>query len=209
MISAVMEERKIQDWSETLPFIELGIRTTKQKTTKYSPYEVLFGRKPRIDFIHSEPFSDTEYHSTDEYVNEMRSKIKIVHEFVTRNLRDQNVKDKLRYEKHRRNAKLQVGHKVMVKNQGAQGFENKYIGPFVIRRIIDDWTFILYHEGANKEIQRNYNQIKEVRETEDQSWKTKTQTSIRTWRTKGKETAQVKERRYPIRSTRNPRPIYR
>ena len=57
MISAVMEERNILDWSEVLPFVELGIRTTKQKTTKYSPYEVLFGHRRGIDFNYLESFT--------------------------------------------------------------------------------------------------------------------------------------------------------
>ena len=98
---------------------------------------------------------------------------------------------------------------VMIKNQGAQGFESKYIGPFIIKRIINDWTFILYHEGTNKEIQRNYNQIKELNKGKVQSEKTKTQTSIRTWKWKKSDPIQSNERRYPTRSTRNPTPVYK
>ena len=209
MISAVMEERNILDWSEVLPFVELGIRTTKQKTTKYSPYEVLFGHRPRIDFNYPESFTDTEYHSTEEYVNEMKRKIKIIHENIEQNAREQNEKDKERYDKNRWSTRLKIGQMVMIKNQGAHGFESKYIGPFIIKRIINDWTFILYHEGTNKEIQRNYNQIKELNKGKVQSEKTKTQTSIRTWKWKKSDPIQSNERRYPTRSTRNPTPVYK
>jgi len=36
------------DWVSALPMVEIGLRSAQHSTIKASPYEVIFGRKPRL-----------------------------------------------------------------------------------------------------------------------------------------------------------------
>ena len=42
------------DWVSALPMVEIGLRCAKHMSTKASPYEVIFGRKPRLPQFISE-----------------------------------------------------------------------------------------------------------------------------------------------------------
>ena len=111
----------------------------------------------------------------------------------------------------------------MVQNEERKGFGSKYIGPFKIKEIIDQWTYILHSDLLERTIQRNYNQIKKIKKDND-SYKTlNCDTTIKTRLVENRDersrmTNEVvdersrmtyEERRYPIRTTRNPQPVYR
>ena len=210
MISALMQDRQTSEWNEALPTVEFGIRSTVQKTTKLSPYEIVFGRKPRIEISTLDTIGNYE-RNLEEYVREFKRNIINIHKIVRNNIENQNVSDEERYNRNRWNTKAKVGDVAMIKNEKATGFENKYIGPFVIEEVINEWTYILYSRKLNRRIQRNYNQIKIIKDARQEIGSSKMETSIRS-KHPNKEAASQKDlenNRYPVRTTRNVNPVYR
>ena len=206
MISAVMEDRCIKDWSSTLPIVEYGIRNTVQKTTKYSPYEILFGRRPKINLWNIVKTNETKS-TLEEYVENMKQKITIIHNKVLDNIENHNTKKQDTYNRNRWSKEIQLGDKVMIKCQEHSAFGHRYIGPFIVKRIIDKWTYIL--QNGNDTLQRNYNQIKKIPQ-DNRSYKSTSEgTSIRTRPKLKQEEEKQSNKRYPVRTTRNPNPKYR
>jgi len=205
MISAVMEERNINDWSKVLPTVEYGLRTAAHKTTKYSPYEVIFGRKPRLQFFDIAKNNDSVKISYDHFIFNLQCEMKLIHEKVLKTLEIMNHRRAEKFDRTRWNKKLNVGDRVMVRNEQQDGFGEKFIGPFIIISIKNDWTYILRSEKCQKVIQRNYNQIKYIPQDDKNDKATSQSTSIQTRKEISKP---VSRKRYPTRSTRNPNPRY-
>lgn len=44
MIYATSRDLEI-DWAESIPYVELGLRSTKKSSTKVSPHEAVFGKR--------------------------------------------------------------------------------------------------------------------------------------------------------------------
>ena len=206
MISAVLEEKRLRDWSEVLPTIEFGIRTTIQKSTQYSPYEMVFGRKARLPMSVQQP---TMGHiaSSHEYLIRLKEELTDIHAKVRIMTKKGQEKISDRYNKNRWYKEVKVGDIVLVKNEGRKGFEKKYVGPFEVKAIINQWTYVLCSEKLKKTIRRNYNQIKVInRNIKREYEKEASKTSI--W--SKHPTVHIEEtRRFPIRETRNQNPRYR
>ena len=146
----------------SLPIVDYGIRTTIQKTTKYSPYQILFGREPKIDLWGLANHKDTIDENTDTYIKGLEKQIRTTHEIINLNARKHNKQDQENYNRNKWNTTINVGDEVMVKNEERKGFEKKYLGPFIVKSIINKWTYVLHNKMADKVIQRNYNQIKKT-----------------------------------------------
>ena len=205
MIAAVLEERRSQDWSEILPVIEFGLRTTIQKSTNYSPYEIVFGSRAKlpISTIRARIGHIEDY---DDYVQRLQQNLSDVHDKVRKNMDKQREKVTGRYNRNRLHKELKLGDKVLVKNEDKRGFEKKYIGPFVIEEIIDNWTYVLYSDQIKKRIRRNYNQIKVVNDKGTSDRTNSAATSI--W-SRRPPTEVKTTRRYSLRTTRNQMSRYR
>ena len=99
----------------------------------------------------------------------------------------------------------------MIKNEERKGFEERYTGPYVITEVINKWTYKLYSESLNKVVQRNYNQVKKLNPDESSRVSSSIHTTVQSRRKKESEKNKVsiiEDHRYPIRSTRNPNPVY-
>ena len=211
MISAIMEDRRIDDWSTVLPIVEYGIRSTVQKTTKYSPYQILFGREPKIDLWGIANNINEMDVNTDAYMETLAKQIRTTHDIVKRNIENQNVQNQENYNRNKWNEVINVGDEVMIKNENRKRFDKKYMGPFIVQSIINKWTYLLYNKIGDKTVQRNYNQIKKIKPGRSVMSSTKNGTTIRSRMDVFKpDPIQLvhEERRYPLRLNRNPNPIY-
>lgn len=194
-----MEDKETRDWSEALPSVEFGIRTTKQKTTNYSPYEIIFGRKPNVNITQTKVIENKDVEGT--YSERLRGSLEKIHEKVRLNMEIRNKGVQARYDKNRWSKEVVVGDKVLVKNEDQRGFDKKYVGPYTVEKVVDKWTYVLYCPVLRKRIRRNYNQIKWIRKPISN---TTFHTSILT----KPEKIRAPSRRYPVRATRNPNPRY-
>ena len=144
MISKLEEDRKAC-WSEHLPELLLAYNATRSAVTGYSPYYLLFGRRPRIPVDYLFPTLRDSPHQTkmEMSVGAMQKRLKEAFT-VARCLTSEEVASQCRYYDRKAGAvALQPGDVVMV---CANGFVGKMKvkdrwedGGFIVESQLEDW----------------------------------------------------------------------
>lgn len=123
-----------KDWTECLPNIEMGLRATKHRHTKLSPYEAIYGFIPRIDEIHLNGYE------TLDNIN-----VKRIENFRNLKSRNQVTQKQVNYK-----PLFSINDLVMIKNWKYQNFGihlPKYIGPAKIIKVVDKKSYIVEMNG--------------------------------------------------------------
>ena len=111
-----LEEDKKACWSEHLPELLLAYNATRSTVTRYSPYYLLFGRRPRIPVDYPFPTLCDSPHQTKMEVSVAAMQKRLKEAFaVTRHLTSEEVAKQCHYYDHKAGAvALQPGDIVMV-----------------------------------------------------------------------------------------------
>jgi len=106
-----------------LPSLTFAYNAMKHETTGYSPFELMFGRKPRlaIDTMFNNCPDDA---ISSDYVQEMKVKMERAREIAGKNIQKAQHKQKMYYDKKATSAELQVGDKVLVRILAFSGPHN-------------------------------------------------------------------------------------
>ena len=138
------------DWDDALPRIEMGLRATKQETTKRSPFEIVFGNRMVLPIDLT--FNVQELKNT--------SKNTCIDREVRQAIEKANEIQRKRLGRFSRNTEpLTEGAKVMIRATGLNK-EEKFEGPYVVKECITQWKYRLEHIVTKMEKVRNYNQLK-------------------------------------------------
>ena len=144
MIGKLEEDRKAC-WSEHLPELLLAYNVTHSAVTGYSPYYLLFSRRPRIPVDYLFPTLHDSPHQTKMEVSvaAMQKRLKGVFT-VARCLISEEVARQCRYYDHKAGAvALQPGDVVMVCTDGFVGkqkVKDRWVdGGFIIESQLEDW----------------------------------------------------------------------
>lgn len=129
-------EKEYAQWHTYIDYACYAHNTCHNTATGYSPFELLFAYEP---YIPSEIFKrDVPTYNYENYVNEVRSKLKVCHELARANIEKRKFDNKRNYDKGRsENAlKLQINDLVLVKNP-AKKFKHSppYLGPYRVVEI--------------------------------------------------------------------------
>ena len=87
MISATIQRHRIS-WCQALPFVEMGLRCSIQSSTRFSPYEILFGKKMSLPLCWKYPLPLAEDRSTvnsNKYLHELNENLQWIHTQVMKN----------------------------------------------------------------------------------------------------------------------------
>ena len=125
MIGKLEEDRKAC-WSEHLPELLLAYNATRSAVTGYSPYYLLFGRRPRIPVDYLFPTLRDSPHQTKMEVSVAAMQKRLKEAFtVARCLTSEEVARQCHYYDHKAGAvALQPGDVVMVRTDGFVGKRN-------------------------------------------------------------------------------------
>ena len=144
MISKLEAEQKAR-WSEHLPELLMAYNSTRSAVTGYSPYYLLFGRRPRIPVDYQFPtIRDPPHHTImEESVADMQRRLKEAFA-VARRLASEEADKKRRYYDRKAGAvALQPGDVIMVRTDSfvdKRKVKDRWEdGGFVIESQIEDW----------------------------------------------------------------------
>ena len=144
MIGKLEEDRKAC-WSKHLPALLLAYNATRSAVTGYSPYYLLFGRRPRIPVDYLFPTLCDSPHQTKMEVSVVAMQKRLKEAFtVARHLTSEEVARQCRYYDHKAGAvALQPGDIVMVHTDGFVG-ERKVKDHwedrgFIVESQLEDW----------------------------------------------------------------------
>ena len=144
MIGKLEEDRKAC-WSEHLPELLLAYNATCSAVTRYSPYYLLFDRRPRLPVDYLFPTLHDSPHQTKMEVSVVAMQKRLKEVFtVARCLTSEEVARQCRYYDHKTGAvALQPGDIVMVCTDGFVGKrkvkDQWEDGGFIVESQLEDW----------------------------------------------------------------------
>ena len=199
-----------KSWSEVIPTIEMALRCTEHNYLKFSPYEVIFGRKM------STPLYDGWEPKTKQnmcgYIISLQKNMYDIHKTILESMEKQVRENSIKREK------FEIGNMVMAKILPcARGIDKaRFDGPY---KIVEQRgrCYVLKHLKNKKVIERNIHHMKKIADearTSKMECSTRSKevsTSIESQTRRGEEWPPTREcieegnnfvRRYPIRVRR-------
>ena len=123
MLGTLQNEQKA-NWSKYINSLVYAYNCTPQSSTKYSPFEIMFGRRPKLPIdIMFEQIIENQNRTTKEYVEDLKDRMETTRKLVQNHLDKAKEDQKNYYDQKARAAKLYSGDRVLVK---VLAFEGKH-----------------------------------------------------------------------------------
>lgn len=151
-----------KDWDDLLPAVTFAINTSYHSTTRYTPYELMFGNEANLRFENI----DTPNEPRDIYAKLIKQHMDNIRNNARANIAEAQMDTEPRYESAHRIREFNVGDKVLSRNAGRRDDSKtgeKYQGPFEVLSRSND-IYELKHLGTNKRYQRHVASLKPYRE---------------------------------------------
>ena len=141
LLGTLSEDKKAK-WKEYLPSMVHAYNCTPHETTGYSPYELMFGRKPILP-IDVEMMPPNEVAPLSKFVSDLQEHVKYSQELAGKKLAQKASKAKEKYDKRAVAAGLQPGDTVLIKKTTSSGREK------LADRWVDDIHIVLSQPNPN------------------------------------------------------------
>lgn len=123
-------ENHPETWSQWLPFWCFTYNNTIHSSTKYAPYELVFGKSCEMP---SRISSDIEpLYNTDNYSLELKYRLQVANRDARENLLKCKEKRKQNYDRNLNQTKYKPNDMLLVKNETGSKLETLYHGPYVV-----------------------------------------------------------------------------
>lgn len=130
MLGTLEPEQK-QRWKEYVRPLVHAYNCTKNEVTGYTPYELMFGRCPRlpVDLAFGLPVRDAPSTSHSQYVQNLRSRLEESYQLASKNAAKSAERNKTRFDQRVKPSILEEGDRVLVRNvklRGKHKLEDKW-----------------------------------------------------------------------------------
>ena len=146
MLACYVNDKK-NDWAEFLPLLQFAYNSSIHSTTKFSPFELTYGRHPRLplDLLTHSAKLDL-YLSMNSYAEQLQTQLAAAYEKVIVNTDMSIAPHKIQHDRKTRAAIFEVDDYVWVldtaKLKGvSKKLSNRYKGPYKIVTVIDDANY--------------------------------------------------------------------
>jgi hypothetical protein len=116
---AKLQDTQDSNWDEYLQAVVFAYNTGIHKTTRYSPYELLYGRLPRLP-INTRP-QHFPFLKPNDYFEQLKKTLRIYHQAAHHHIMLQQQTNKNIYDANRRDPHYRIGDKVLTRLQGRRG----------------------------------------------------------------------------------------
>ena len=127
------------DWDDYLDMLELGFNATTQSSTQMSPFELMYGRKPRLPVdVALAPIAPKNPAAIDR-----AEKMQTALRFVKEHLGVAQERQRRNADRHRRDASFKVGDSVLLSTEGLElrsgtnKLCSRYVGPFEVIEVVN------------------------------------------------------------------------
>ena len=129
------------DWDRLLPYAELSYNTGVHEATNFTPYEIVFGRLPRLP---SQFPTEPKLSTYNDFTSELIKRLSEIREIAGENINKSKETTKKYYDLKTRPFIGKAGDEVWVKKEVRKGkFDSQYHGPYTIKQITDRNNVIL------------------------------------------------------------------
>lgn len=118
-----LEEKDKSRWRDFVKPLVHAYNCTKHDVTGFTPYELMFGRQPRlpVDLAFGLPYQDTPQISHSEYVKHLKSHLEESYSLASQRALKSAERNKYRFDKLVTNSSLEVNDRVLVRNVRLRG----------------------------------------------------------------------------------------
>jgi hypothetical protein len=152
---------KNNDWNYFLQFACFVYNTSPHTMTKYTPYEILFGRKANIPgHLQQAPAPVYNY---DDLLHDIKRKLQECHEIARTNLK-QTKQHRVAQQLSKVNApNLIVGDKVLLKNEKASKLDPLWLGPFELVEVDPNGSNVTIKISNKRNRKTHVNRLKKYK----------------------------------------------
>lgn len=135
MLGTLKECDKVH-WSSFVKPLVHAYNCTKHDSTGFTPYELMFGRQPRlpIDLAFDVPQNREQFKTHSQYVRDLKSRLQGTYDLAMRNAAKVGERNKARFDKHVLESTLDIGDRVLVRNVRLRGKH----------KLADKWESLVY-----------------------------------------------------------------
>lgn len=127
------------NWDTWLPTAIFSYNNSVHSTTKFRPYELVFGHKP---ILPSSLTQNPEFKYTyNDYLDQLKYRLNKSHEIARKNIVSSKERSKLYYDKHVKNPSYKIGDKVYLQNDHIRKHKSlspTFKGPYEVVDIHDN-----------------------------------------------------------------------
>ena len=118
---------RMDDWDTKLQFIQFAYNTSVNATTKCTPFELMYGRAPRLPLDLILPEVDIDLQLTQEqYASEVKATLENAYELIKNNRDCKMDKNKFNHDRKARAANYETGDQVLLISEAKKkGTSNK------------------------------------------------------------------------------------
>jgi hypothetical protein len=139
------------DWDGLVDFVTFAYNTSRQESTGFSPFYLLYGREAVLPVdvaLGNNPEMDNGEDGSSACIRQLTSELPTIRDEVKRRLAQIQYKQKTRYERRRRSVNFAVGDLVLIyrpirKKGRSTKFLHRYFGPYKIVRRVSDLNYIV------------------------------------------------------------------
>ncbi|KAK7906795.1 hypothetical protein WMY93_015407 [Mugilogobius chulae] len=126
-----LENKQKSKWKEYVKPLVHAYNCTRNEVTGFTPYELLFGRSPRlpVDLAFGLPVRESASPSHSQYVKSLKERLEECYKLASQNAQKSAQKNKSRFDQRVKPASLEAGDRVLVRNvriRGKHKLEDKW-----------------------------------------------------------------------------------
>ncbi|XP_073669762.1 uncharacterized protein [Paramisgurnus dabryanus] len=118
-----LENQDKSHWKDFVKPLVHAYNCTRNEVTGFTPYELMFGRQPRlpVDLAFGLPVKEEQQKSHSQYVKHLKSRLEESYKIATRSAAKVAKKNKTRFDKRVAPSALEIGDRVLVRNVRLRG----------------------------------------------------------------------------------------
>lgn len=133
---------KEEDWGEAFPMSIFSINITRHRGTGYTPFEMVFGKQPRLPF---DPVNNMT--KEDAYTETLARHLELIRRDARKDDTEYHLRVKEGYDKGRVDVKFNVGEKVLVffppRGTADYKLSDRFFGPYEVTKVLENDKYLL------------------------------------------------------------------
>ncbi|CAF5201405.1 unnamed protein product, partial [Rotaria magnacalcarata] len=156
-----LQQKHHNNWDDYLDAVVFAYNSSKHKTTQYSPFELLFGRPPKLPI--DSPPRYYQFDRPSNYFVHLQKILQVYHQQAKLNIMNQQRYHKKYYDYNRRDPHYNVGDRVFTKLFAARGkLDPRYSAEPKIIVQINHPTYTVRHEPTGLEHRYHVSDLRPV-----------------------------------------------
>lgn len=147
-------DKHAQNWCEHIPFVVFSFNSAVHESTKYQPYELLYGNPVQIPSVFQRKLEPC--YTYDNYAFEMKQKMQLAHNLARENLIDKKNKTKTYYDRNQNTQNIHIGDKVLILDHARKHkLTPLWLGPYEVIDTVGEYNIVIQKEKRTSTLHRN------------------------------------------------------